>query len=209
MSSTYSERSAFEKPAPKNSTSTGTKSRNSTNVSETLMAPTTPWQKLSALAYAERARARFQIDERSEKFFDTENQLIHALMDFTGSERNALSLTGASRSTWHYRSKPRERVQNPIHQSAGAYGSRISEADRERISEYILAGWADSRPVDRSFAPAWDDEVILVSQRTWWRLAAGLEDQMPRPKVPTTYQARQRRSEKPVLKATGPGKIWS
>lgn len=130
-------------------------------------------------------------------------------MDFTGSERKALKLAGISRSTWHYRGKPREGVQNPLHQSERAYESRISEVDRERISEYILAGWAEGNSVDHSFATAWDEGVMLASRRTWWRIAAEIEDQMLRPTVPTKRQTRQRRGEKPVLKATGPGQIWS
>lgn len=118
-------------------------------------------------------------------------------------------MAGVSRSTWHYRTKPRERVQNPLHQSERAYESRISAADRERISVHILAGWAEGNSVDHSFASAWDEGLMLASRRTWWRIAADLEDQLLRPKVPTKRQTRQRSTEKPVLKATGPGQIWS
>lgn len=113
-----------------------------------------------------------------------------------------------SRSTWHYRQRPRERVADPIPQTERAYESRISAADEERIGELILAGWAQHNSVDHSFATAWDDGVMLASRRSWWRIAARIEDQMLRPKVPTRKERRQPRN-KPVLKATGPGQVWS
>ncbi len=126
----------------------------------------------------------------------------------TGSQRRALELTGISRSTWHYRQNPRDRVADPIPQADRAYESRISEADQERISELILAGWAQQHSVDHSFATAWDAGVMLGSRRTWWRIAARIEDQMLRPKIPTRKGRRTPRN-KPVLKATGPGEVWS
>ncbi|MGP5154818.1 hypothetical protein [Glutamicibacter ardleyensis] len=213
MSSTYSERSAFEKARAQelaeHQNEVEKLQERIRNLEGTNDALGKAIGLLHTLNVPEPATKPTNDPERSGTFLDTENQLIHALVDFTGSERKSLSLAGVSRSTWHYRSKPRERVQNPIHQSARAYESRISEADRERISEYILAGWADNHSVDHSFATAWDDGVMLASRRTWWRLAAELEDQMLRPKVPTKHQTRQRRSEKLVLKGTGPGQIWS
>lgn len=117
-------------------------------------------------------------------------------------------MTGISRSTWHYRQHPRDRVAAPIPQLKRAYESRIGAADRERIGEMILAGWAQQNSVDHAFATAWDAGVMLASRRSWWRIAAQIEDQMLRPKVPTRRQRRQPRN-KPVLKATGPGQVWS
>lgn len=137
-----------------------------------------------------------------------ENDLVVELSRFTGSQRQALELTGLSRSTWHYRQHPRAGVAEPIPQCQRAYQSRISEPDRERIIEHIMHGWADSVSVDHAFATAWDAGIMLASRRTWWRLAADIEDQMLRPKIPARKDRRQRRN-KPVLKATGPGQVWS
>ena len=92
-------------------------------------------------------------------------------------------MTGLSRSTWHYRQHPRERVGDPIPQTERAYESRISAADQERIGELVLAGWARQNSVDHSFATAWDSGVMLASRRTWWRIAAQLEDLLLRPKL--------------------------
>jgi putative transposase len=117
-------------------------------------------------------------------------------------------MTGISRSTWHYRQHPRERVAAPIPQLERAYESRIGAADRERICEMILAGWAQQNSVDHAFATAWDAGVMLASRRSWWRIAGQIENQMLRPKVPTRKERRQPR-DKPVLKATGPGQVWS
>lgn len=130
------------------------------------------------------------------------------LTRITGSQRKALSLAGVSRATWHYRQQPRQVVMAPVPQRARAYRSRISPADRERIVGYILAGWAKSVSVDHAYASAWDAGVMLASRRTWWRIAAGIEEQMLRPQVPTRRGKRAPR-EKPVVTATRPGQAWS
>lgn len=130
------------------------------------------------------------------------------LATITGSQRRALAMVGMARSTWHYRHHPRAGVAHPVPQTDRAYESRISTADQERISELIMAGWAQDNSVDHSFATAWDAGVMLASRRTWWRIAARIQDQMLRPQVPTRTQHRVAR-DKPVLTATGPGQVWS
>lgn len=117
-------------------------------------------------------------------------------------------MAGVARSTWQYRMTPRPRVPDPIHQADRAYEARISDTDRAQIEEHILAGWAGDNSVDHSFATAWDAGVMLASRRSWWRIAADIETQMLRPKTPTRTQKREPRN-KPVLRATRPGQVWS
>jgi len=99
-------------------------------------------------------------------------------------------------------------VADPIPQSQRAYKSRISDTDRKNIAERIIEGWAGDVSVDHSFAAAWDQQVMLASRRSWWRIAARVPDQSTRPVVPKRRDKTKRR-EAPVLKATGPGQIWS
>jgi putative transposase len=117
-------------------------------------------------------------------------------------------LTGLSRSTWHYRQYPRERVANPVAQKDRAYPSRISVSERARVGQRIRAGWTDGVSVDHSFASAWDDGVMLASRRSWWRIARDIEDQCARPVSPTRRRNHAPRAA-PVLEATGPGQVWS
>lgn len=133
---------------------------------------------------------------------------MEGLIRVTGSQRQALVMAGMSRSTWYYRHHPRLRVADPVHQADRAYESRISELDREKIVEYILSAWAQQNSVDHAFASAWDTGIMLGSRRTWWRIAAEIEDQMLRPTVPIRKERRAPRN-KPVLKATGPGQVWT
>jgi putative transposase len=119
-----------------------------------------------------------------------------------------LAMIGLSRSTWHYRAKPRPRVTDPLPQKDRAYPSRIGEADCAVIRSAILAGWQAGTSVDYSFASSWDQGVMLASRRTWWRIAAVIEDQSARPIAPTRSTNRSPR-QAPVLKATGPQQIWS
>lgn len=50
---------------------------------------------------------------------------------------------------------------------------------------------------------------MLASRRTWWRVAAQIEDQMLRPAIPTRKGNNRPPREKPVVMATGPGQVWS
>jgi transposase InsO family protein len=137
-----------------------------------------------------------------------ENELVAELTRTTGSQRNALAIAGVARSTWQYRHTPRARVSEPVLQKDRAYLSRIPTTDRRAIAEKITAGWAGGHSVDHTFASAWDQGVMLAGRRSWWRIAADIEDQSARPLVPTRRGSRTPR-EKPVLIATGPGQVWS
>lgn len=134
--------------------------------------------------------------------------LVAELTRAEGSQRRALVIAGIGRSTWQYRRKPRARVLEPVRQKDRAYPSRIPTADRTVIAEKITAGWADGHSVDHTFASTWDRGVMLAARRSWWRIAADIEDQSARPVVPTGRGSRSPR-EKPVLMATGPGQVWS
>ena len=125
-----------------------------------------------------------------------------------GSQRAALATIGLSRSTWHYRSKPRPKVIAPVPHKDRAYPSRIGAADRAVIEDKIIAGWLAGMSVDHSFTTAWDAGVLLASRRSWWRIAACIDDQSARPLAPTRSTNKTPRTA-PVLKATGPQQIWS
>jgi putative transposase len=131
------------------------------------------------------------------------------LRQITGSQRQALELTGLSRGTWHYRHAPRPPKPDPIPQADRAYRSRISSADRQQIGEYILASWARGESADRSFAAAWDNGVMLGSRRSWWRVAAELELQALRPQVPRKRAGPRTPRQAPVVTATKPDQAWS
>jgi putative transposase len=118
-------------------------------------------------------------------------------------------MIGLSRSTWHYRCKPRPRVADPLPQKDRAYPSRIGEADRAVIRHKIMAGWQAGMSVDYAFACTWDEGVMLASRRSWWRIAATIADQSARPVAPTRSAGSKTPRAAPVLKATGPQQIWS
>lgn len=135
--------------------------------------------------------------------------LVDELVEATGSQRAALGLAGVSRSTWHYRARPRARVAGPVAQRDRAYPSRISATDRARVVARITAGWARGVSVDHCFAQAWDEGVVLASRRSWWRIAAAIPDQGSRPVAPTRRGSTRTPREAPVLVAEGPGQVWS
>jgi len=126
----------------------------------------------------------------------------------TGSQRSALAIAGVARSTWQYRLRPRARVLEPVLQQDRAYLSRIPVPDRDTIAAKITAGWKAGHSVDHTFASTWDQGVMLAGRRSWWRIAADIEDQSARPVVPTGRGSRTPR-DTPVLIATGPNQVWS
>jgi putative transposase len=89
-----------------------------------------------------------------------------------------------------------------------AYPSRICAADRAVIADKISAGWQAGHSVDHAFACCWDDGVMLASRRSWWRIATTIADQRARP-VGSKRSANTAPRPAPVLKATGPGQVWS
>jgi len=117
-------------------------------------------------------------------------------------------MAGLSRSTWHYRYYSRDRVADPIWHRDRAYPARISDAKDARVADRITAGWSEGVSVDHSFAPAWDDGVMVASRRSGWRIALDKEDQSARPIVPARRRNQTPRTA-PVLEATGPGQVWS
>lgn len=124
------------------------------------------------------------------------------------SQRQALTVLGLSRSTWHYRLNSREGVVEPVAHRDRAYPNRIDVDARGRIRGLIQDGWARGLSVDHSFAVAWDAGIVLASRRSWWRIAHQMTDQAQRPVVATRKGTRQPR-QMPVLVATGPGQVWS
>ncbi|MCQ9389960.1 IS3 family transposase [Brevibacterium sp. 50QC2O2] len=130
------------------------------------------------------------------------------LTGLLGSQRRALAMAGVARSTWQYRQSPRSPVPDPVHQADRAYESRIAAGDRDRIEELIKLAWARGESVDFAYATAWDRGVMLASRRTWWRIAAQIEDQVLRPRAPRRKGKSQRR-DAPTVIATAPGQVWS
>jgi transposase InsO family protein len=63
--------------------------------------------------------------------------------------------------------------------------------------------------VDHAFAAAWDEGMMLASRRSWWRIAAGIQDQGARPTIPARGSRGTGARQAPVHEATGPGQVWS
>ena len=175
--------------------------------SMSLSRSTRRWEKLSGSCTRERGRARrHPDDQRSGRFLDAENGLVAELTRATGSQRQALAMAGLSRSTWHYRSKPRTPVDRSAAQTDRAYPSRISQADRagstadhRRLAGGPFGGSLVCLPLGRG-----DDAgltAFLVAHRGRSRINPPARSRRPG----RSHDA----AEAPVLKATGPGQIWS
>lgn len=122
------------------------------------------------------------------------------------SQRETLATLGISRSTWHYRHKPRSRVAEPIPQSQRHQPHALSAGETAVITGHVHDAWKDGNSVDFAFAAAWDLGVMVGSRRSWWRIAAALEQSL-RPVAP--HRKKNGPRVKPVLLATRPNQVWS
>lgn len=158
----------------------------------------------------ERAYARRNPgSERAAALIRHERDLVGELTGPGGqSQRGALGLIGLARSSWHYRSRPRPGTPDPVAHADRSQPQALTGAERALVAERVLAAWRAGDSVDQAYASAWDEGIYVGSQRTWWRIAAGM-DQAGRPAGPGGRPGRARDRPAPRLLATGPNQVWS
>lgn len=158
----------------------------------------------------ERAYARRHPDsERAEALISNERELVGELTGAGGlSERGALAMIGVARSTWHYRRHPRPLILVPVPHRDRDQPQALTGAERAWVTERIQAAWEAGESVDQAYATAWDEGLYMGSQRTWWRIAAGM-DQTGRPTGPGSRTGPAKDRPTPQLLATGPNQVWS
>lgn len=121
------------------------------------------------------------------------------------SLRAALDLVGVARSTWHYHLTGRESVADPIPQNQRRDPRALTAGELARIEELIEEQWAGGNSVMEAFAKAWNEGEYVASPRSWYRVAARLNQQL-RPACPARKKRCKR--EAPVVKASGPDHVW-
>lgn len=130
--------------------------------------------------------------------------LVTALIAAGLSQRRSLALTGMSRSSWHYRSKPRARVADPVPHTARRAASWLEAHERDTILGRLGAAFARGASVYQAFYEALDAGDPVASLSSWYRLARRLE-----PHRPARRRARHRASAVPSLLADAPMQVWS
>ena len=130
-----------------------------------------------------------------------ENALVGELVENGWSQRAALAVVGVSRSTWHYRRRPRDRVSDPVGHAARAYPNRLDPTEQARIVGLIRAGAAVGDSVYASWFHALDAGNPVASLASWYRLARRerLQLQVPR--------RRRRATAMPQFEAHGPNQV--
>lgn len=130
--------------------------------------------------------------------------LVTALIAAGLSQRTSLVLAGVSRSSWHYRSRPRTPVADPVPHTQRRASSWLSVADQDRITAYLQAAFTRGWSVYQAFYQALDALDPVASLSSWYRIARALE-----PQRPVRRRATHRASAIPSLLATGPLQVWS
>lgn len=131
--------------------------------------------------------------------------LVTALVVGGLSQRRALSLAGMPRSSWHYLTRPRPGVTDPVLHTQRRAASWLSEAEREVIGGKLRAAFELGYSVYHAFYLALDAGDPVASLSSWYRIARDrLEAQRP-----VRRRATRRASAIPSLIAHGPMQVWS
>ena len=131
--------------------------------------------------------------------------LVTALIGAGFSQRAALDLAGVSRSTWHYRTRPRVAVVDPVSHAKRRSASWLSAEEREQVTTKLEVAFAARKSVYQAYYDALDAGAPVASLATWYRIARTIT-QAHRPVRRTR---KHRASAMPSLLVTGPDQAWS
>ena len=131
--------------------------------------------------------------------------LVTTLIDAGFSQRTALDLVGVSRSTWHYRTRPRAAVADPMPPGERRAASWLSAAERDRITAKLEAGFVSKKSVYQAYYDALDAGDPVASLATWYRIARSIEQTQR----PVRRTRKHRASAMPSLLVDGPDQAWS
>ena len=170
--------------------------------------PMRRWEKLSGSCTPGTSKSPTPPRRRAiRRIPDAENELVAELTRAIGSQRQALAMIDLSRSTWHYRSSRGHRSMIRYRRRTGATprASASPTGGNRGADHRRLAGRAFGRSRVRLQLGCRGDAgraAVLVAYRghiadqcAVRSLHAAPEHAAPRPA--------------PVLKATGPGQVWS
>lgn len=131
--------------------------------------------------------------------------LVTALIGAGLSQRAALDLAGLPRSTWHYRTRPRVAVADPVPHTARRAAGWLSAQEREQITTMLEAAFAARKSVYQAYYDALDAGDPVASLATWYRIARTIT-QADRPVRRTR---KHRATVMPSLLVDGPDQAWS
>ena len=131
--------------------------------------------------------------------------LVTGLVAAGLSQRRALELAGMSRSTWHYRTKPRPRVTAAVPHTQRQAGSWLTTTEQDAIVAKLQAAFAGGWSVYHAFYEALDAGDPIASLSSWYRIA--------RNRVASQRPVRRTRKHRataiPSLVVDGPMQAWS
>lgn len=131
--------------------------------------------------------------------------LVLALVAAGLSQRVALALAGMSRSTWHYRTRPRPRVVDPVPHTARTATSWLTAAEQDLILVELQAAFSSGESVYQAFYDALDAGEPVASLSSWYRIArARLSTQRP-----VRRTRKHRATAIPTLVVEAPLQAWS
>lgn len=134
--------------------------------------------------------------------------LVAALVAAGLSQRASLALVGVSRSTWHYRSRPRPGVAAPVPHTQRRAASWLNTAEHDLIVVKLQAAFSNGESVYQGFYDALDAGEPVASLSTWYRIARA-NSAILAPARPVRRTRTHRATAIPSLIVDGPMQAWS
>lgn len=131
-----------------------------------------------------------------------ENTLVEELKAAGLSQRRALSVSGISRGSWHYRVHGRPGSGVSVSHTERRWVAWLDPEEQDAI-KVKLAAREPGVSVSQAFYDAFDAGEPVASLSTWHRLERTRRDSPPRPKT------RRKPPRMPVLEATAPMQVWT
>jgi putative transposase len=131
--------------------------------------------------------------------------LVTALVAAGLSQRAALAVAGISRSSWHYRTKPRARVAAPVPHAARPTPAWLNATERDQIAAHLAQAFSQGQSVYQAFYEALDAGDPVASLSSWYRIARA----RLAPQRPVRRTRNHRATAIPSLVVEAPMQAWS
>lgn len=116
--------------------------------------------------------------ERYERGLAAQTELIEDLKAAGLSQNRALQVVGCSKSAYHYRTRPRPRLADPVPHKQRSHPARLTTAELDRVAALLRES---SRSVEETFYDHLDSpEGYVASLSTFYRVRHALDIAMAR-----------------------------
>ena len=133
-----------------------------------------------------------------------ENDLVEELISFGWSQTRVLKLLSLPASSWHYRHKPRPKVEDPKPYEKRVWPNQLSEEEVTQVKESLASSGVSIR---QTYWRDVDAGAAVASLSTYYRIARAMDQDFPRTRPASTGSGSHKRLDAPLLQAEYAGQV--